>query len=83
MNFQYHPSYQKKEIFIQVIPNGLFSYPSLRVLLNNEPIEEDQIVFNSYVKINNMHKVKISFQNCPIKLIFIQILFQKYLKKVT
>lgn len=71
---------KNKITFLQIIPDGLFYCKNFVVLHNNRVLDQSMIQCKSYLKINNNgDKIKLSFQNCPLKLLFIQVLFYKKL----
>ena len=70
---------QNKIIYIQIIPEGLLSIEEFRMQLNDININNDQIIFNSYLKFENEKKkhIKLLFLNTPQKFFFIQVLYYK------
>lgn len=60
---------KNKITFLQIIPDGLFYCKNFVILHNDRTLDQRMIHCKSYLKINNNgDKIKLSFQNCPLKL---------------
>lgn len=69
---------RSKEVFIQIIPEGILFYNDFNIFVNNKQINKSELLFNSYLKVPiSSEEDQISFQNSPVDLFFFQALVYK------
>lgn len=70
-------SKSNKKIFLQIIPDGLLLIPDFQILENGKQIDKKQLLFNSYLPLNDSGKISLTFLKAPQKLFFLNVLIYK------